>query len=100
MRKYLIPALAALAFSGTANAKLTTTVSERVSIADRDLATAEGSARLDARIRAAAEKVCEGAFVRDLRSISTFNKCKDAAIAGAMEQVAALNVDGGMLAGR
>lgn len=100
MRKYLIPALAALALSGAANAKLPTTVSERVSIADLDLATAEGSAKLDARIRAAAEKVCQGAFVRNLRSISTINRCKDAAIAGAMEQVAALNTAGGAFAGR
>ena len=100
MRKYLTPALAALALSGAANAKLPTTVSERVSIADLDLATAEGAAKLDARIRAAAEKVCEGALVRDLRSISTFNRCKDTAIAGAMEQVAALNTASGAFAGR
>jgi len=100
MRKYLIPALAALALSGAASAKVPVTVSERVSISDLDLTTAEGSARLNSRIHAAAEKVCERVSLRDLRSASAFNACKGTAIAGAMEQVAALKLANGVFAGR
>jgi len=101
MRKYLIPALAALALSGGAYAKAPTYAAERVSIGDLDLASPEGVATLEARISVAAEKVCQRALVRDLRSTAGFNECKDIAIAGAMEQVAAIDkVDAAAFAGR
>jgi UrcA family protein len=101
MRKYLIPALAALALSGGAYAKAPTYATERVSIGDLDLASPEGVTTLEERISAAAEKVCHRAFVRDLRSTAKVNECKDIAIAGAMEQVAAIaKVDAAAFAGR
>lgn len=91
MRNYVLTALAAIALAGTANARSPELVTQTVSFADLDLTKAEGIATLEARISAAAKKVCKRAFNYDLQSGAEFEACKKAAIAGAVEQVAALD---------
>lgn len=91
MRNQVLAALAAIALAGTAHAGSPEPVTETVSFADLDLTTAEGVLALEARISAAADKVCQRAFIRDLQSGAEFEACKKKAIAGAVEQVAALD---------
>jgi UrcA family protein len=91
MRNYVLTALAAIALAGTANARSPELVTETVSFADLDLTNAEGIATLESRISAAAKKVCKRAFTYDLQSGAEFEACKKAAIADAVEQVAALD---------
>lgn len=90
MRNYILAALAAAALTGTATAKTTETVSETVSFADLDLTTAEGAAALEWRISVAATRVCSRGSLRSVPSGTAFAKCRKGAIAGAMEQVAAI----------
>jgi UrcA family protein len=58
----------------------------RVSYADLNLGNPAGVARLDARIRAAAERLCDATGVRDLGTRLAADKCEAELIAAAAPQ--------------
>lgn len=58
----------------------------RVAYDDLNLASAAGVARLDARIRAAAERLCDANGVRDLGARLAADKCEAAIVAAAAPQ--------------
>jgi UrcA family protein len=58
----------------------------RIAYADLNLADPAGIARLDARIRAAADKLCDASGVRDLGARLAADKCRAALIAAAAPQ--------------
>jgi len=68
------------------------TATVRVSYADLDLASAEGRSALDARIGAAASKVCVATNDRDLNAIGA---CRTASIADAKKVVTYAFASGG-----
>ena len=55
---------------------------------DLNLATTEGTAALDRRIKAAAERVCGAYDVRDLGVLARINACRRSAVTGTATQVA------------
>ncbi|MBV8685360.1 MAG: UrcA family protein [Alphaproteobacteria bacterium] len=59
----------------------------RVAYEDLDLRSPAGAARLDARVRAAAEKLCFGTGTVTLQARLEGFACRDAAIASAAPQV-------------
>ena len=61
-----------------------------VRFADLDLANREGAATLERRIRYAVGKVCGSADHRDLAAQYALSECRDAAMADANRQVAAV----------
>lgn len=93
MRKSIV-CLAALAasamFAVPAAAEDTATASVAVSYADLDLTVAADAAKLDQRLDAAADDVCAKPDIRDLKAMATWQACKDAALAGAQEQISFL----------
>jgi UrcA family protein len=58
-----------------------------VRIADLDLSHSTGMTALRTRIRIAANSVCEGAEVRDIRLIRAARECRSSAFADAMDQI-------------
>lgn len=61
--------------------------SVRVSYADLDLTHPAGVAHMVARLRRAAEVVCDGPDSRDLRALEATRACQQHAIAAALEHV-------------
>lgn len=59
---------------------------ERVRVADLNLASSEGRARLDERLRAAANRVCEVGGSQDLWTFRFSRKCVESALANAKRQ--------------
>lgn len=61
--------------------------SATVSYADLDLSNPRDAARLDRRIRAAADRVCDMGLPRPTREQSAFNACRSSAFAQARSEV-------------
>ncbi len=74
-----------LAVAAVANAESTPTV--RVSYADLNLATQQGSQALYARIASAASQVCVVDDIRDLQAMAAARSCRAEAIAQAVRDV-------------
>ncbi len=89
MRKSIVTVLAAAAFAGLATpaAAAEDTISVVVPYADLDIAARAGVDALTQRLDAAAEKVCHGPDLRNLKAMVAFEECKAEALAGAMEQL-------------
>jgi UrcA family protein len=87
MNKFAINAAiaASLTFAAVAPAApaAAETVAVQVPYGDLDLASPAGTKVLAQRIDAA----CERPDIRDLKSVSTWQQCKDAARTGAMDQL-------------
>jgi len=90
MRKSTVTVLAALAALTTAPVAAAETVSVAVGFDDLNLASPAGVATLEKRIKAAAEKVCAQAERRELWARASWQECKAATLADAMEQMASV----------
>lgn len=92
MRKSIVTVLAAVSFAGmiASPAAAAEDVSVVVSYADLNLSAPAGTAALDRRIEAAADKVCERPSVRELKAMAEWDACKAGAKAGALEQLSIL----------
>ena len=55
---------------------------------DLDIASAQGSETLQARIQAGIKSVCERPDIRDLKAVAAWNACRDTAMSSALEQLA------------
>jgi UrcA family protein len=82
-----VAACLAVGAAGNAHAAATTTPTLKVSYADLNLATAQGSQALYARIVDAARAVCVVADIRDLGAVASANACRQDAIARAVRSV-------------
>jgi UrcA family protein len=84
MNKFAINAAIAASLSFVAVAPVAAeSVAVQVPYGDLDLASPAGTKVLAQRVEAA----CERPDIRDLKSVSTWQQCKDAARTGAMEQL-------------
>ena len=84
MNKFAINAAIAASLSFVAVAPVAAeSVAVQVSYGDLDLASPAGTKVLAQRV----EATCERPDIRDLKSVSTWQQCKDAARTGAMEQL-------------
>lgn len=81
-----VAACLAIGAAGNAHAA-TTTPTLKVSYADLNLATAQGSQALYARIVDAARSVCVVADIRDLGAVASAHACRQDAIARAVRSV-------------
>jgi UrcA family protein len=61
---------------------------ERVIFSASDLASASGTAKVEAAIHAAARQVCDRFDARDLQQVARFKQCYASAVDGAMQQLA------------
>lgn len=91
MKTLLLSVAAAVVLAGPVQAAPILVVtepvrSERVSVADLNLNSLAGQARLEGRLRAAAEKVCEADGDRSLETVLNVRKCYSAAVAAAIRQ--------------
>ena len=59
-----------------------------ISYSDLDLATTAGAQALGARLEAGVKAVCQRPDIRDLKSMAAWDRCKDAAMTSANEQLA------------
>ena len=87
MIKLAIPALAALSLCAAAQAKTFDQTTVIVAYADLNLGSAAGAAALRARIDAAVKDVCTRPFIRDLKAMDAWDKCRADAAREAMRQV-------------
>ena len=91
MRKSIVTVLAALTLMGIAATPASAEdVSVNVPYADLDLTGPAGSAKLEARIDAAVDQVCAKPHMRDLKAMTAWERCKETAKIGAMEQLSVL----------
>lgn len=81
-------ALANVAVAVPAHAAEPSAPTASVRYADLDLATPDGVARLDRRIRIAAKSVCGEADPRDLARMAPVQQCRAKAIVSAAPQIA------------
>lgn len=91
MRKIIISTLAAMIAVPAAAATVPADNTVAVATADLDLTSQEGMDRLESRIEAAAEAVCERPFIRDLRAMQSWTECVAEARETAMAEVAFAN---------
>lgn len=100
MLKFAIPALAALSLAAPLQAKEldTITVSVTVPYADLDLATEAGATALNARIAGAIKQVCDRPAARDLHAWGAWQKCREEAMEGAVQQLAAARINAPLVA--
>lgn len=68
----------------------TPAATERVIFSASDLASASGTARVEAAIHAAARQVCARFDARDLQQVTRFKECYASAVDDAMHQLASL----------
>lgn len=91
MRKFVVPALAAIslagAFAAPAAAAETETVTVKVGYSDLNLKTAAGKEALEFRIAAAIKTACAKPDTRSLKSAQAWQNCKDSAASSAAEQL-------------
>jgi UrcA family protein len=80
-----------LAIAAPGVAQTPETPSVIVSYGDLDLTSPEGSATLDRRIEAAAEKVCQKPRIVDLKAMTSWEECKAASLEDAREQLSFTN---------
>lgn len=80
-------ALSGLSAIGTANIPELTIESVRVSYADLDLSSSEGARTLYARLRNAAENVCDVYERQSVREMLDARDCRDHALDKAVQQV-------------
>ena len=83
-----VAALANVAVALPAHAAEPQAPTASVRYADLDLATPDGVARLDRRIRVAVSAVCGTADIRDLSRAALVRQCRDNAMTGAAPQIA------------
>jgi UrcA family protein len=60
-----------------------------VHIGDLDVASAAGAEALNARLLGSIDAVCERPDLRNLKAVSAWEQCKDAAMSSALEQLSA-----------
>ena len=60
-----------------------------VHIGDLDVASAAGGEALNARLLGSIDAVCERPDLRNLKAVSAWEQCKDAAMSSALEQLSA-----------
>ena len=88
MTKLAIQALAAVSLSLLAVAPAAAQeVRTVVSYGDLDIASAAGAEALNARVLGGIKSVCERPDMRDLKAITAWEACKDAAMSSALEQL-------------
>jgi UrcA family protein len=63
-------------------------VQTTVTYGDLDVATPEGAHMLVERVQASVETVCARPETRELKALATWSECREAAMAGASEQLA------------
>ena len=63
-------------------------VQATVSYGDLDVASAAGAEALNARLLGTIKSVCERPDIRDLKAVTAWEACKDAAMSSALEQLA------------
>jgi len=89
MKTTIIQALAAASLSLLA---ITPAAAEEVrvtvSYGDLDIASAAGAEELNSRLLGGIKAACERPDLRDLKAISAWTECKDAAMSSALEQLA------------
>jgi len=97
-------AAAAAAVAAPAAAAQAEEASVTIDFADLDLATDQGAARLDRRIRKAASDVCGPMASRSVVEVQSIQRCRNGAISGAKGEVrtliAAAKQSGVQIAGR
>lgn len=91
MRKSIVTVLAALATSAAlATPALAAETEVVVTYSDLDLTSADGAAKLEQRIDAAAETVCARPDLRDIKAMVAFEACKTEAKTNALDEVSVL----------
>ena len=89
MKTLAIKALAAASLSLLAVAPAAAQeVQATVHIGDIDVASASGAEVLNARLLGTIKTVCERPDIRDLKAVTAWEACKDAAMSSALEQFA------------
>ena len=63
-----------------------------INYSDLDLATPAGAEQLGQRIEANAADACGRPFIRDLKGVVAFEKCKEGVVVAAVEQLSAKGV--------
>ncbi|MBO9602069.1 MAG: UrcA family protein [Novosphingobium sp.] len=90
MRKFVVPALAAIciagAFAAPAAAAETDTVVVKVGYSDLDLKTETGRDALEARIATAVKAACAKPETRSIKLMQAWESCKDSASSSAAQQ--------------
>ncbi len=89
MRRFVVPALAAISQSGVIapTAMAAETVTVEVPYADLDLTTEAGQDSLETRISAAIKVVCAKPDMRVLKAAAAWQSCKTSAASDASEQL-------------
>ena len=89
MNTFAIKALAAASLSLLAVAPAAAQeVRATVGFADLNVSSAAGAAALNARLLGTINTVCEWPDLRNLKAVTAWEACKDAAMSGALEQLA------------
>ena len=89
MNTFAIKALAAASLSLLAIAPAAAQeVRATVGFADLDVRSAAGAEALNARLLGTINTVCERPDLRNLKAVTVWEACKDAAMSGALEQLA------------
>ena len=87
MRKFVVPAFAALSLVAVAQPASAEPVTVEVTTADLNLATPTGVATLEKRIASAVKAACEMPDMRDLKSMQSWSACVAGAKAKAEAKV-------------
>lgn len=95
MRKSVIAFAALFAASTIAAPASAEEASIAVSYADLNLSAPAGVATLKHRIEAAAEKVCQKPYSRDLKTVAAWQECVTVARTEALERLAAREASNG-----
>jgi len=90
MRKFIVPALAALSLAVSANPASAGAATAEVRFADLDLSTTEGMAVLDRRVDRAIERVCPHVS-GPLYKVEAQKRCVERAKSSANEQIARIS---------
>ena len=95
MNTFAIKALAAASLSFLAiTPAAAQEVRATVGFADLDVHSAAGAERLNARLLGTISTVCERPDLRNLKAVTAWEACKDAAMSGALEQLARKTAQG------
>ena len=88
MNSFAIKALAAASLSLLAVAPAAAQeLQATVSYGDLDISSAAGAEALNARLLGTVKSVCERPDIRDLKAVTAWEACKDAAMSDALEQL-------------
>lgn len=75
MRKFVVPAFAALSLAAAAQPASAEQVTVKVAYADLDLTTATGVATLEIRLAGAIRAACERPDTRELKAMQAWSDC-------------------------